>query len=78
MGDTPTTEDFDCSWANQEGARMLVLALPPSSGDTPTSGIQASETDAGHSHQRGRTLSGGHPQWSISTTRRLIVRERIC
>ena len=29
MGGTLTTEDFDCPWTNREGARRLVLVLPP-------------------------------------------------
>ena len=37
-GVEPTVEDFDCLWANREGARRLVLALPPPSGVKPING----------------------------------------
>ena len=49
--DTPTTESFNCPWANREEARRLVLALPPSSrGHSHNRTYKHQESDGGHSH----------------------------
>jgi len=39
VGDTLTTEGFDCPWAKREGAHRLVLALPPPSGGHSHTGM---------------------------------------
>ena len=53
MGDTPTAKGFGCLWANREGVCRSVLALQPPSGALSFWGVQALETNGGHSHQRG-------------------------
>jgi len=79
MGDTHMMEDFNYPWANLEGARRLVLALPPSSGGHSHNGTYKRQgSDGKYSHQRGRDSERGTlPQQRVSIDGRLVEMEPV-